>query len=76
MLTCREVTEMASDYLDGNLGFAQRLQIRFHLGMCRHCSRYVDQLAKTINLLREGQVTAPASEVEEQLVALLRASKS
>lgn len=58
MLNCRQVTEQASALIDDELGWAQRLQMRLHLAMCRHCRRFVNQL----RLLRDalGQ-NAPAS---------------
>jgi anti-sigma factor RsiW len=44
MLNCREVTEHASGLIDGELSWMQRLQMRLHLAMCKHCSRFVRQL--------------------------------
>jgi hypothetical protein len=41
MLSCREVTERASDYLDRALPLRQRLAVRLHLFMCQHCRRYL-----------------------------------
>ncbi len=58
MLNCRQVTEQASALIDGELSLAQRLQMRLHLAMCRHCSRFVNQL----RLLRDALGRrAPAS---------------
>jgi anti-sigma factor RsiW len=44
MLNCREVTEQASGLIDGELSWMQRLQMRLHLAMCKHCSRFIGQL--------------------------------
>lgn len=71
MLTCREVTERASEYLDGNLSLKRRLTLRFHLMMCRHCRRYVDQLAQTIALVRAAGRAPPDRETVERVVAEL-----
>jgi len=76
VLTCREVTEMANDYLDRNLNWLARVQFRLHLMMCRHCQRYVDQLAKTIMLLRRSKSEPPNSEMEDKLAEIFRAGGS
>lgn len=70
MLTCREVTELANDYLDRELPLLARAQVRLHLLMCSHCRRYVDQLASAVNLLKALPHEAPPTDVEEKLVAL------
>jgi predicted anti-sigma-YlaC factor YlaD len=52
MLNCREVTSLASDYLEGALPRRTRLGIRFHLLMCWMCRRYLRQLELTTKVLR------------------------
>lgn len=47
MLKCHEVTALASDWLDDELTFAERMRVRVHLLMCRHCRHFVDGLAST-----------------------------
>jgi predicted anti-sigma-YlaC factor YlaD len=76
VLTCREVTEMANDYLDRNLNWLAKLQFRLHLMMCRHCQRYVDQLAKTITLLRGSRGEPPDRGTEDKLAEIFRAGGS
>lgn len=51
MLSCKELTELSTDYLKENLPWRHRLRVRVHLWMCRHCPKYVDQLRKVIGLL-------------------------
>lgn len=64
MLTCRDLSEIATDYLEGDLGLRQRTAIQLHLLMCKHCRRYVDQLAKTVALLRaSAQSEAPGDDL-------------
>lgn len=45
MLSCRDITERASDYLDGDISGRQRLAIRMHIMICRHCRRLLRQLS-------------------------------
>lgn len=51
MLTCREVTELVTDYLEGRQSFVERLRFNLHLGMCRHCRAYLHQMKRTIRTL-------------------------
>ncbi|MGD9661225.1 MAG: zf-HC2 domain-containing protein [Porticoccaceae bacterium] len=44
MLKCREVVDNADQLLDGNISRRQRLALKMHLLICRHCRRYVRQL--------------------------------
>jgi len=52
MLSCKELTELVTDYLEENLPWRERLRIQVHLWMCKHCGRYVDQMRTVIRLLR------------------------
>ena len=51
MLSCKEITEQASNYLESDLPLFKRLQFKTHLFMCVHCRRYVKQLSLTIHAL-------------------------
>jgi hypothetical protein len=44
MLTCKEVTTLASEALDRKRTWRERFGMRLHLMMCKLCSRYVRQL--------------------------------
>ncbi len=72
VITCREVTEQANDYLENELRFWPRLQFRLHLLACRNCRRYVDQLQRTIDLLSKTTVESLRAEAEEAIVTTLR----
>jgi anti-sigma factor RsiW len=69
MLRCRDVTERASDLLDGSLPLRARLALRFHLAICSMCRTYLDQLRKTRALLARGRLDPPDRETEEALIA-------
>ena len=59
MLSCKEITERANEYLEKDLPFFVRLKFKMHLKMCINCQRYVDQLQTTIQLL--GKMKQPVS---------------
>jgi hypothetical protein len=47
MLSCKDVTYLASDYLDKNMGGSLPWKIRMHLAACRCCRRFVKHLKIT-----------------------------
>ena len=76
VLSCREVAKSASDYLDANISWRRRLQMRLHLAMCGHCRRYVDQLAQSIAALRGLKEDTVEPDTAEQVIAALRRAQS
>lgn len=71
MPTCRDLTELVTDYLEGRMGLAERVRFRWHLGMCLSCHAYVRQMRRTIALLGElPEEPVPAAVRAELLVRL------
>ena len=52
MLSCRDITEQATEYLERSQPFWSRALFRLHLGMCRHCQEFVRQIELTADALR------------------------
>jgi anti-sigma factor RsiW len=74
-LTCRELVELVTDYLDGTLPRRERARFDVHLAGCENCTRYVEQFRETIRLagtLRESDVSP---EAERALLAQFEAWK-
>ncbi len=44
VFNCQSVARLVSESMDHKLSPGRRLGVRFHLLMCRHCSRYQKQL--------------------------------
>ncbi|MCZ4304750.1 zf-HC2 domain-containing protein [Zoogloeaceae bacterium G21618-S1] len=44
MLSCKQVTRLASEKLDRPLSLRERLSFRMHLMMCAACSRFDGQM--------------------------------
>ena len=49
-LTCRELVELVTDYLEGALPPDQVARFERHLDDCDDCPMYIDQLRTTIRL--------------------------
>lgn len=75
MLTCRELTELVTDYLEGRLSIWQRVQFQMHLGMCRHCRAYLHQMKTTLRLTGELPDEPMPDDVREELRSRFRALK-
>jgi len=72
MLTCRELTEVITDYLEGRMSFMDRLRFRAHIGMCRHCRAYLDQMKHTIRTISKLPPEDIPPEVQAQLLERFR----
>jgi hypothetical protein len=62
-ITCREVVELVTEYLDGAMSAPDRLLFEHHLVMCAGCATYLEQMRQTIARtgdLREEEIPAPA----------------
>jgi anti-sigma factor ChrR (cupin superfamily) len=75
MLNCREISERASDYVDGTLPWHTRLQVRMHLMMCRFCREYIRQLDLLARTLRRLPGQGPSPELQKELLAVFRAER-
>ena len=75
-LTCRELVEIVTDYLEGALPPEEYVRFEKHLVMCDGCAIYFDQLRETIRLtgmLREEEIPG---EARDALLAAFRGWKS
>ena len=58
-LTCHEVIEIITDYLEGALPADDRRRVEVHLANCDGCTTYLEQMRETIRLtgmLTEEQI--------------------
>lgn len=72
VLTCPELVELITDYLEGALPAADRARFEEHLARCQGCTRYVEQMQLAIRLtgrLTEDQI---APEARQELLDLFR----
>jgi len=52
MLMCRDLAVIASDYIDGELPVLQKMSVRMHLMMCRHCRTFIGNLRESTELMK------------------------
>jgi anti-sigma factor RsiW len=52
-LTCQELVELVTSYLENALSGDDRARVEQHLASCDGCDRYVEQMRQTIRALGE-----------------------
>ena len=52
MLMCKDLAEIASDYIDGELNGRQNLSVKMHLMMCKNCRTFIGNLRASTDLLQ------------------------
>lgn len=72
MLMCRDVTELVTDFVEGRMGWWDRLRFQLHLGMCRHCREYLRQVRSTVRMTGSLPGEPPPPEVEAELLRRFR----
>lgn len=58
-ITCREVVEIVTDYLEGAMSSTDRARFEEHVATCDGCTNYLQQMRETIRLtgiLSEEQI--------------------
>jgi anti-sigma factor RsiW len=71
-LTCQELVELVTDYLEGALSTSERVRLEEHLATCPSCPAYLEQMRRTIRtlgILREDSI---GPEARHELLRLFR----
>ncbi len=69
-MSCRELVEIVTDYLEGKLTSGDRMRFEQHLGTCEACHIYLDQMRTTIRTLgRLTEESIPAEARDQWLRA-------
>ena len=71
-ISCKELVELVTDYLEGVLSSAVQRRFELHLGKCVGCKRYIDQIRLTIKAV--GKLTEDSIDptAKEELLAAFR----
>jgi len=75
MLSCREITELVTAYVEKQMPLMQRLQFRMHIGMCKHCRAYLRQVRTTLELTGALPAEPMPTEVRDELARRLAAMR-
>ena len=71
-LTCVQVVELVTSYLEGGLSEADRARFDAHLSACDGCTNYLDQMRVTIAVVGRVREDDLADEVRAGLLTAFR----
>jgi hypothetical protein len=69
-LSCAELVEQVTDYLEGAVYGHAAVDFRAHLTICERCEDYLDQMRTTVRLLRCTSPEQLSSEAHARILAL------
>lgn len=75
-LTCQQIVELITDYLEGHLAPEDQTRFEHHLSGCTGCRRYVEQMRQTIRLVGKVNSETLAPVAKQELLTLFRAWKT
>ena len=74
-LSCQELVELVTEYLEGTLPAHERVRFEDHLAICPGCGNYLDQMRRTIQMVGALKEETIPDEAKEQLLLAFRAWK-
>ena len=74
-MSCQELVDVMTEYLEGSLTFTDRIRFQIHLGLCVGCRSYLNQMKTTIRTLGKLPSEPMPTEVREELLNRFRTWK-
>jgi len=74
-ITCHELVELVTDYLEGAMPAAERARLDLHLSDCPACLQYLDQMRHTIQTVGGLREEAVSPDAQTELLQVFRAWK-
>lgn len=71
-LSCQELVELVTDYLEHALPAGERSRFEAHIGRCEGCAAYLEQMRTTIRLAGRLTPEAVPPEAERELLSAFR----
>lgn len=71
-LTCRELVELVTDYLEARLSIEDRTRFELHLAYCAWCRTYLRQMQRVLETAGELTEESIAPEARDELLAAFR----
>jgi anti-sigma factor RsiW len=75
-ISCKELIEIITDYLEGKLPPDERRKFEDHLSICEACLLYLEQMRETIRAVGRLSEEAVPAQAKEELLAVFRNWKS
>ena len=75
-MSCRELVERVTDYLEGRLDQHEVGRLEAHLADCEYCATYVEQFGTTMSALRNLEELSMRSATREELLEAFRGRRA
>lgn len=72
MPTCRDMSELVTDYMERATPLRTRFEMWLHLLQCEACRHYFDQVRRTVRLLGSRVPPLPDRTTEDIVLAAAR----
>jgi predicted anti-sigma-YlaC factor YlaD len=74
-ITCHQLVELVTEYLEGTMEPSERARLEHHLSTCRPCRHYLDQMRRTIATVGQIPEESVTPEAQADLLKVFRAWK-
>jgi anti-sigma factor RsiW len=71
-IVCQQAVELVTGYLEGTLARAGRRRFEAHLAGCPHCTEYLAQMRKTIELTGSLTPDDLTPQMQDEFIAIYR----
>jgi len=71
-MTCKELTELITDYLEERLSPVDRIRFDQHLSVCTGCVAYLEQMRATLKALSSKPALKIPPAIQSNLLAAFR----
>jgi anti-sigma factor RsiW len=71
-VSCKELVEVITDYLEGTMEAADRARFEAHLEECPYCVTYLEQMRNTIAVLGELSEQSLDPDARDELLHAFR----
>ena len=72
MLTCREIVQLMTEYLEGTMPTEERLRFERHVAICPPCRGFLAQMREMLRLSGDVTEESISPEVRAELLAAFR----
>ena len=71
-LTCKELVELVTEYLEGVLSSEDKERFEIHLATCNDCTTYLQQMRKTIQAVENLEESSLSPQAKENLLRVFQ----
>jgi len=71
-MSCLEMTDLITEYLDGSMPLFKRIRFQMHVGLCRGCRNYLNQMKLTIKTLGKLPVDSMPPDIRDEMLYRFR----